>query len=268
MDGEVYADFVLLWLVCHQSRVEAERARGVLARALDAGRARRTAPARSTRCATASRQAIETLGGGFLAHPANPELRDALRDGDARRAGLLPRSSCGSSTGCSSCSSPRTATCCSTRSADPIARERYHRHYSTRRPAHARRSAGGRPPARPLRAAQARDGRARQRRLRCRSACPRSAASSGRARRSGRSPARSSPTTTCSTRSARSRPSTSGVRRAVDYRNLGAEELGSVYESLLELHPDARPRRRDVRARRRRRHTSARRPAATTRRRR
>jgi Eco57I restriction-modification methylase len=28
-----------------------------------------------------------------------------------------------------------------------------------------------------------------------------------------------------------------GVRRAVDYKNLGAEELGSVYESLLELHP-------------------------------
>ncbi len=27
------------------------------------------------------------------------------------------------------------------------------------------------------------------------------------------------------------------VRRTVDYRNLGAEELGSVYESLLELHP-------------------------------
>jgi methylase of polypeptide subunit release factors len=28
-----------------------------------------------------------------------------------------------------------------------------------------------------------------------------------------------------------------GLRRSVDYRNLGAEELGSVYESLLELHP-------------------------------
>lgn len=28
-----------------------------------------------------------------------------------------------------------------------------------------------------------------------------------------------------------------GIRRAIDYRNLGAEELGSVYESLLELHP-------------------------------
>lgn len=29
-----------------------------------------------------------------------------------------------------------------------------------------------------------------------------------------------------------------GVRRPVDYRNLGSEELGSVYESLLELHPE------------------------------
>lgn len=29
----------------------------------------------------------------------------------------------------------------------------------------------------------------------------------------------------------------SNVRRPVDYRNLGAEELGSIYESLLELHP-------------------------------
>ncbi|MGH2479850.1 MAG: Eco57I restriction-modification methylase domain-containing protein, partial [Ktedonobacteraceae bacterium] len=27
------------------------------------------------------------------------------------------------------------------------------------------------------------------------------------------------------------------IRRTVDYKNLGAEELGSVYESLLELHP-------------------------------
>jgi hypothetical protein len=28
------------------------------------------------------------------------------------------------------------------------------------------------------------------------------------------------------------------TRRAVDYKNLGSEELGSIYESLLELHPD------------------------------
>ena len=31
------------------------------------------------------------------------------------------------------------------------------------------------------------------------------------------------------------------ARRSVDYRNLGAEELGSVYESLLELHPHFDP---------------------------
>lgn len=36
-----------------------------------------------------------------------------------------------------------------------------------------------------------------------------------------------------------------GVRQAIDYRNLDAEELGSIYESLLELHPrlDARSAR-------------------------
>lgn len=29
-----------------------------------------------------------------------------------------------------------------------------------------------------------------------------------------------------------------GLRRPVDYKNVGARELGSIYESLLELHPD------------------------------
>jgi len=28
------------------------------------------------------------------------------------------------------------------------------------------------------------------------------------------------------------------VWRSVDYKNLGSEELGSIYESLLELHPE------------------------------
>lgn len=40
-------------------------------------------------------------------------------------------------------------------------------------------------------------------------------------------------TTVYETTGRRGRP----VPRAVDYRNLGAEELGSVYEALLELHP-------------------------------
>ena len=32
--------------------------------------------------------------------------------------------------------------------------------------------------------------------------------------------------------------SRAGLGRAIDYKNLGSEELGSVYESLLELHPE------------------------------
>jgi hypothetical protein len=39
-----------------------------------------------------------------------------------------------------------------------------------------------------------------------------------------------------------------GVTQRVDYSNLGAEELGSIYESLLEYQPGGESRRRDVRA--------------------
>ena len=81
MLGEGYSDFVLLWLLCHQSRVEAEspsdcwlekwsqssRERGV--RALEQLR-------------TGVEDAITFLGRGFLAYPANGELRTRLRSGD------------------------------------------------------------------------------------------------------------------------------------------------------------------------------------------
>ena len=40
-------------------------------------------------------------------------------------------------------------------------------------------------------------------------------------------------------------------RRAVDYKNLGSEELGSVYESLLELHPNDQQRGGHIRAQQR-----------------
>jgi hypothetical protein len=81
MLGEGYSDFVLLWLLCHQSRVEAEspsdcwlekwsqssRERGV--RALEQLR-------------TGVEDAITFLGRGFLAYSANGELRTRLRSGD------------------------------------------------------------------------------------------------------------------------------------------------------------------------------------------
>ena len=36
-----------------------------------------------------------------------------------------------------------------------------------------------------------------------------------------------------------------GTYTAIDYKNLGTEELGSIYESLLELVPVADPQRRE-----------------------
>jgi hypothetical protein len=80
MDGEVYSDFVLLWLLCHQSRVEGERpadcwlekwmkiAEDQGTRALDQLR-------------DSVREAIEALGVGFLEYPANHALRDKLTSG-------------------------------------------------------------------------------------------------------------------------------------------------------------------------------------------
>src|SRR5258708_9966667 len=80
--GQLYADFVLFWLLCHQSRVEGERtadywlekwshlAREQGVRAL--GDLRRGVTT-----------AIEMLGRGFLAHPAkaNFALKEKLRSG-------------------------------------------------------------------------------------------------------------------------------------------------------------------------------------------
>lgn len=83
MDGEAYSDFVVLWLLCHQSRVEADppencwlerwsvEARTQGTRALDHLR-------------DGVEAAIATLGTGFLAHPANSALRAGLQSGDIR----------------------------------------------------------------------------------------------------------------------------------------------------------------------------------------
>jgi hypothetical protein len=78
MDGEVYSDFVLLWLVCHQSRVEGGR---------DCWLERwvKQAQEQGTRALDQLRDgvqtAIEALGVGFLEHPANTALRDRLESG-------------------------------------------------------------------------------------------------------------------------------------------------------------------------------------------
>ena len=79
LDGELYADFRLLWLICHQSRLEGGRpedcwlerwfqtAREDGVRALDDLR-------------DGVEKAIEALGAGFLKHPENEALRERLSE--------------------------------------------------------------------------------------------------------------------------------------------------------------------------------------------
>ncbi|MDE2125267.1 MAG: N-6 DNA methylase [Armatimonadetes bacterium] len=80
MEGEVYADFVLLWLLCHESRVEAERPEQCWLEKWS-----RAAQEQGTRALDQLRDGVEkaitALGKGFVAHPANRGLRDCLRSG-------------------------------------------------------------------------------------------------------------------------------------------------------------------------------------------
>jgi Eco57I restriction-modification methylase len=79
--GENYADFVLLWLLCHQSRVEAERPADCWLEKWS-----RIAQEQGIRALNKLRdgveQAINILGSGFLAHSSNRALRERLRLGE------------------------------------------------------------------------------------------------------------------------------------------------------------------------------------------
>lgn len=234
--GELYADFVLMWLVCHESRVEAQRPEECWLE-----RWSKIAAESGTRALDALRQgveeAIETLGAGFLAYPGNTELHEHLRDGSLRaedyyrtllrlvyrllflfvaedRGALLDPSG------------------------EPNAAERYAKHYSTaqlRELARCRR--GGRHHDRYEQLKFVMDALHER-------GCPELAL--GALGSYLWDPAAIGPLATCrlanedlfaAIRSLATVEAT-GVRRSVDFRNLGAEELGSVYESLLELHPE------------------------------
>lgn len=85
-DGELFAEFALLFLLAHQSRVEVP----------DGGRPadcwlekwRTSAVSQGVRALSLLRAgvetALETLGTGFLQHPANSALRERLADGQIR----------------------------------------------------------------------------------------------------------------------------------------------------------------------------------------
>lgn len=80
LEGEVYADFVLLWLVCHASRVEGERPHESWLE-----RWSQEAVKQGTRALEGLRkgveEAINALGSGFLQPGRNPELKQGLREG-------------------------------------------------------------------------------------------------------------------------------------------------------------------------------------------
>lgn len=80
MEGEIYTDFVLLYLLLHQSRLEAENPEDCWLELWS-----KEAQERGTRALDKLRdgveQAIIALGQGFLAHPENTALRNALEEG-------------------------------------------------------------------------------------------------------------------------------------------------------------------------------------------
>ena len=83
MDSEAYSDFFLLFLICHQSRVEVPEGKSPEHCWLE--KWYHAAAQQGVRALDQLREgvqrAIESFGGGFLAYPGNAELREKLRSG-------------------------------------------------------------------------------------------------------------------------------------------------------------------------------------------
>jgi len=234
MAGELYADFTLLWLTAHQSRLEGAPESCWLEKWSQEAAEQGTRALDSLRDGV--QEAISILGRGFLAHGANGELREKLRSGALSTADyyrqllrLVYR--------LIFLFVAEDRNLLLVQETEPDIRARYTGYYSlTRlRELAARRRSGPHPDLyRTLRLVMAllREGY----------------------------PALGLPGLGSYLFSERSTPGLDAaeianetlldairalaftvenrVLRPVDYKNLGAEELGSVYESLLELHPE------------------------------
>ncbi|MCG8365674.1 MAG: N-6 DNA methylase [Pseudanabaenales cyanobacterium] len=237
MAGEVYADFVLLWLLCHQSRVEAEKSEQCWLETWS-----KIANDQGKRALDALRDGVEatisSLGQGFLTHSANRVLRQKLQSGELatqdyyrqllrlvyrllflfvaedRELLLDPN-------------------------ADQVAKDRYTLYYSTAR----------------LRSlAEKRRGTRHNdlfhglllvmEKLSSETGCPELALPAlngflwSEEATSDLEPCQISNLDLLEAIRALAYITDKHGRRAVDYKNLQSEELGSVYESLLELHPE------------------------------
>ncbi len=240
-DGETYSDFVLLWLICHQSRFETVEKTTEKQTECLLEKWSKSAQESGTRALDDLRRGVEeaivSFGQGFLQHPLNGDLRNRLKNGDLsaqdyyrqllrlvyrliflfaaedRDLLLLP-------------------------GAAVEARQRFQNYYSTTRlRALAQKQRGSRHHDRyeALRLVMTLLGSD--------SGCPelaipalggflfdaRSTADLNDAKLDNHAFFHAVRSLAFITEG--------NTRRAVDYRNLGPEELGSVYESLLELHP-------------------------------
>jgi len=241
-EGEVYSDFAVLWLVCHQSRVESKEQRVENCWLETWSKA---AQEQGMRALDSLRQGVEgaisAFGSGFLRVPANQKLRLDLRSGTlgthayyrqllrlvyrliflfvAEDRDLLfdPASS-------------------------PQARGRYLRYYSLARMRHmAERSRGGRHPDLYTALRLVTDilgGRKDSVSGKTGLGLPVLGGFlfSSEALRDLESAELENESLLSAIRHLTFMEQ-GRTRRAVDYKNLGARELGSVYESLLELHP-------------------------------
>lgn len=237
MNGEVYADFVVLWLVCHQSRVESreQRAENCWLEVWS-----KAAQERGTRALEGLRggveKAIEALGKGFIGHPANGSLRSALSSGAVSTLELY-RQLLRLVYRLIFLFVAEDRQLLYDPASDAECRERYVRFYSTARLRRmAERVRGSRHvdlyAALKLVMDKLGNGGAPELGLpalggflfsrKAMSALADCELSNEHLLEAVRSLA--------FTREGR-------TRRAVDYKNLGSEELGSIYESLLELHP-------------------------------
>lgn len=240
-DGEVFADFTVMWQLCHASRVEPQPDPSAAPTTCWLERWREDSTTRGTRAlkrlSAGVQQALNILGAGFLT--ATPSLRDQLRDGTltareyhrlvlrvvyqllvlfvAEDRNLLHHDQ-----------------------ATPEQRRRYAQHFSTER---LRRRAQGR------HTAERHTDRWTALRLITRGLGNEEGLPAlglpglGGIYDSGSlGPLEDAALTNrdllAAVRALSLTRDETGMARAVDYRNLGAEELGSVYESLLELVPD------------------------------
>lgn len=244
MDGDVYSDFAVLWMLCHQSRVEVPEGSD-RPEACWLERWSQAAEQQGTRVREQLRSGVETaiatLGTGFLRHPANEELRAQLSTGELSRddyyrqllrvvyrllflfvaedRGLLLAPG----------------------ATDDVAaaRERYARFYSTARLRRMAESIRGTRHGDVWRAfatvvAQlGSDEGCAGLALPALGSFLFSAAATG-----GLDACELENSDMLDAVRALAFTEENRVRRAVDYRNLQSEELGSVYESLLELHPE------------------------------